>query len=157
MGTISLRKGWPLLLLFLAGVIGIGIVVGLIAAPAESYVQSLKIPDFRVPDAVSGPLWLALAIGFAVAGWRLWTIDPTSLETRLWLGIQIISWWYSPVFFIMRAPALALVVIGTMSVLMLWFIVRTWSRDRLSAHLFIPCFLWVAYATAMNAAIVAMN
>ena len=157
LNTISLRKGWPLLLLFVAGVIGIGLVVGLIAAPPEGYLQSLKIPDLVLPPEISGPLWFLLAIGFAVAGWRLWMTDPSSLETRLWLAIQIVSWWYSPAFFVMRAPAVALVVIASLSLLMLCFIFRAWSRDRVSALLFIPCFLWVGYATAMNAAIVVMN
>lgn len=131
--------------------------VGLVAAPRAGYLDSLNIPDLILPPAVSGPLWLALAIAFAVAGWRLWTIDPMSTETRIWLAIQIISWWFSPAFFLIRAPILALAVIAALSALMLWFILRTWHRDRVSAYLFIPCLLYVGYTTAMTAAIVAMN
>jgi tryptophan-rich sensory protein len=44
-----------------------------------------------------------------------------------------------------------------MAVLMIWFMVRVWDRDRISSYLFIPCFLWVAYVVTMNAAIVVMN
>lgn len=156
MTSISLKQGWPLLLLFIGGVIGIGYVVGLIAAPGERLTE-LRIPDLLLPESVTTPLWLLLAIAFAVSGWRLWMRDSASLEMRIWLGIQILSWWYSPVFFLIRSPALALVIIVVMAALMLWFIFRTWSRDRISSLLFLPCFLWVSYAAAMSGAIVAMN
>ncbi len=156
MTNISLKKGWPLLLLFVGGVIGIGFVVGLIADPGPWF-QELRIPDLVPPDWITTPLWFLLATAFAVAGWRLWMLDSASFEMRLWLSIQILSWWYSPVFFIMRLPAVALGTISIMAVLMVWFMVRVWNRDRISSYLFIPCFLWVAYVVAMNAAIVVMN
>jgi translocator protein len=143
--------------MFIAGVIGASMAVGFISAPPEGYLEALRIPDLIIPSAISGPLWLALAIAFAVAGWRLWMVDPSSTETRIWLAAQIISWWFSPAFFIMRAPPVALLVIAILCGLMLWFIVRAWDRDRVSAYLFIPCFLYVAYTAAMTAAIVMMN
>jgi benzodiazapine receptor len=153
---ISLKRGWPLLLLFIGGVIGIGFVVGLIADPAPS-LRELRVPDLVPPVWIIGPLWFLLATAFAVAGWRLWMLDSSALEMRLWLGIQILSWWYAPVFFLIRSPALALGIIAIMAVLMVWFMLRAWTRDRISSYLFIPCFLWVAYVVAMNAAIVVMN
>lgn len=145
-----------MLLLFVGGVIGIGLVVGLIADPGPS-LQELRIPDLVPPDWVTAPLWFLLATAFAVAGWRLWMLDSASLEMRLWLSIQILSWWYAPVFFLIRLPAAALGIISIMAVLMVWFMLRVWNRDRISCYLFIPCFLWVAYVVAMNAAIVVMN
>lgn len=145
-----------MLLLFVGGVIGIGLVVGLIADPGPS-LQELRIPDLVPPDWVTTPLWFLLATAFAVAGWRLWMLDSASLEMRLWLSIQILSWWYAPVFFLIRLPAAALGIISIMAVLMVWFMLRVWNRDRISCYLFIPCFLWVAYVVAMNAAIVVMN
>ena len=154
--TLSLKRGWPLLLLFVGGVIGIGYVVGLIAAPGP-WLAELRIPDLVLPDSISTPLWFLLATAFAVAGWRLWVLDSASLEMRLWLGIQILSWWYAPVFFLIRSTLLALIIILIMAVLMVWFMLRAWRSDRISLYLFIPCFLWVAYVVAMNAAIVVMN
>lgn len=145
-----------MLLLFIGGVIGIGFVVGLIADPGPWF-NELRIPDLVLPDWISTPLWFLLATAFAVAGWRLWLLDSASTEMRLWLGIQILSWWYSPVFFMIRSPFLALCIITIMALLMVWFMVRTWRRDRISSYLFIPCFLWVAYVVAMNGAIVVMN
>jgi tryptophan-rich sensory protein len=98
-----------------------------------------------------------LSVAFAIAGWRNWIIDSNSTEMRLWLATLILSWWFSPAFFIIRMPALALIIIAAIFVLMLWYLTRTWSRDRLSFWLFAPSALYIAYVTAMTAAIVAMN
>ena len=143
--------------MFITGVVGASLVVGLIASPPAGYLETLEIPDLIIPEVISGVLWLGLSVAFAVAGWRLWTIDSASVETRLWLATQIISWWFAPAFFVMRAPIVALLVIGILCVLMIWFIMRTWSHDRLSAWLFIPCLLYVGYIAAMTAAIVILN
>lgn len=157
MTTISLRREWPLLLLFTGGIIGIGLVVGLLTEPGGEYLASLEIPDLVPPQWLSTLTWLLLCLAFAIAGWRLWLRDPSSIETRLWLVTLILSWWFSPVFYVIRSPSLALAVILIMFTVMVVFIFRCWSRDRLSALLFIPCLLWVGYAAAMTAAIVAMN
>ena len=157
MKSISIQTGWPLLLMFIVGVIGASFVVGLIATPPEGYLEALEIPDLMLPEVIGGLLWLGFSLAFAVAGWRVWTLDPTSTETKLWLAIQITSWWYSPAFFVMKAPIVALLVIGILCALMIWFIFRTWSRDRVSAWLIIPCLLYVAYIATMTAAIVVLN
>jgi tryptophan-rich sensory protein len=156
MSTVSLRQGWPLLLVFLGIVLGIGIVVGLIATPG-GYVQQLKVPDFVLPETVSSALWLVLSAAFAVVGWRNWVVDSNSTDMRLWLATLILSWWFSPAFFIMRSPTLALVISTIMFVLMVWFTLRAWRRDRVSFWLYVPSVVYLGYIAAMTAAIVAMN
>jgi benzodiazapine receptor len=154
--TISIRNSWPLLLLFIAIVFGIGFVVGQISGPSE-LVKQLTLPPAVLPDYISGGIGFLLSIAFAVAGWRLWLIDSASLETRLWLAILILSWWYSPVFFIARAPLAAFVIIALLTFLMTVFVWRTWTRDRVSSLLFIPCALWVAYATVLTGWVIQLN
>ena len=156
MTTISIRNSWPLLLLFIAIVMGVGFVVGLVSSPG-SWVQQLTLPQFVLPDYISSLVWFLLCIAFAVAGWRLWLIDSASLETRLWLAILILSWWYYPVFFVARAPFAALVVIALLAFLMLIFVIRTWKADRISSLLFMPCLIWVVYATALTAWVIQLN
>ena len=154
--TLSLRNHWPLLLLFIAVVMGIGFVVGLISAPGPWFDQ-LTMPPYILPDWITGPVWLLLSVAFAVSGWRLWLLDSSSVETRLWLASLIVSWWFSPIFFIARAPFGALAVIICLAALMLVFVVRAWRVDRFSAVLFIPCVAWVVYAAVLTGMIAAMN
>jgi tryptophan-rich sensory protein len=156
MSSVSIRQSWPLLLVFFLAVLGIGLVVGLIATP-DDYVEKLRMPPFVMPQVLSSGISLALSIAFAVAGWRSWILDSNSTEMRLWLAVLILSWWFSPAFFMVRSPPLALAVAAAMLVLMLWFSARTWNRDRLSFWLFAPSVPYIAYITAMTAAIVAMN
>ena len=150
------RQSWPSLLIFVFGVIAGGFVVGSLSPPGE-WLARLDKPEPLPPDWLSGLMWFLLCIAFGIAGWRLWQVDSTSVETRLWLATLILSWWYSPLFFVIRSPPLALVVIAALGVLMLVFVFRTWHRDRVSAWLFLPCLAWVAYATSITAAIVVMN
>ena len=156
MSSVSIRQGWPLLLAFLAVVLGFGIVVGLIATPGD-YVGQLKMPPLVMPQPVSAALSLALSVAFAVAGWRSWMIDPNSAQMRLWLGTLILSWWFSPAFFIVRMPGLALGIAVALLLLMVWFELRTWWRDRVSFWLMAPSVLYIGYICAMTAAIVALN
>lgn len=156
MPTVSIKQNWPLLLVFLAVVLGIGLVVGLIAAPGD-YVGQLKMPPFVLPEAISGVLGLALSLAFAIAGWRTWVIDSNATEMRLWLATLILSWWFSPAFFIVRMPVLALAIIAGILGLMIWFEARTFSRDRIAFWLVAPSVLYIGYVAAMTAAIVAMN
>lgn len=156
MTTISIRDSWPLLLLFIAIVMGIGLAVGMISSPGPM-VQQLTLPPAVLPDYISSTIWFLLCIAFAVAGWRLWLIDSASFETRLWLAILILSWWYSPVFFIARAPLAAFVVIALLTFLMVVFVWRTWRADRISSLLFIPCVAWVAYATVLTGWVIQLN
>ena len=156
MPSVSIKQGWPLLLLFIAMVMGMGMLVGLIAAPGD-YVAGLRTPDLVLPTAVSGALWVVLSVSFAVAGWRSWTIDSNSLEMRLWLAALILSWWFSPAFFMLRSPLLALVVVVLLLGVMVLYTVRTWTTDRLSAWLFVPSVAYIGYIAAMTGAIVAMN
>lgn len=156
MGSVSIRQGWPLLLAFLAVVLGFGIVVGLVATPGD-YVGQLKMPPLVMPQPVSAALSLALSVAFAVAGWRSWMIDSNSAQMRLWLGTLILSWWFSPAFFIVRMPGLALSIAVALLLLMVWFELRTWRRDRVSFWLMAPSVLYIGYICAMTAAIVALN
>lgn len=156
MPSVSVKQGWPLLVAFLAIVLGIGAVVGYISAPGD-YARQLNMPPLVLPETVSGIIWIVLASAFAVTGWRNWEIDSNSLEMRLWLAVLILSWWFAPALFIIRSPLLALAIIVAILVLMLWFAVRTWKAERVSFWLSAPGAVYVAYLAAMTAAVAALN
>jgi tryptophan-rich sensory protein len=151
-----MRAKWPLLVVFVAVVMGIGAVVGLISAPG-TWFEALRKPDFVAPDWLSGTAWALLCVAFAVAGWRLWLQDSGSVETRLWLATLILSWWFAPIFFVAHAPYVALVVAAVLVGLMVIFIIRAWRREPVSAWLFVPCAVWVSYGAVMTGVIAAMN
>jgi tryptophan-rich sensory protein len=61
------------------------------------------------------------------------------------------------VFFGLRQPGWAMVVIVALLAAIVWTIVTMWPRDHTAAYLMVPYLLWVAFATLLNGAIVALN
>jgi tryptophan-rich sensory protein len=61
------------------------------------------------------------------------------------------------VFFTLRLPWPAFVIIVVMLAAILAFIANRWTRDRLAAWLFVPYAAWVAFATLLNGSIAWLN
>jgi tryptophan-rich sensory protein len=129
--------------------------------PGDWY-ASLAKPDWTPPTWVFGPAWTILYAMMALAAWRLWrrrhTRPRESRRALALFAVQLalnLAW--TPVFFGMQRPDLALAVI-----LLLWAaiaatIVAAWRACRTAAALLVPYLAWVTFATALNMAIWRLN
>lgn len=145
-----------LLALFLVVVMGVGAVVGISTAPGEWY-AGLNKPPFNPPNWIFGPVWTTLYVLIAVAGWRTFMTEPNGTGMKLWYGQMALNWVWSPVWFGLHLIWPAFVVIVAIDALVLAFIANRWSRDRLSAWMFVPYAAWVLFASALNLAIGILN
>jgi len=145
-----------LLALFLVVVMGVGAVVGISTAPGEWY-AGLNKPPFNPPNWIFGPVWTTLYVLIAVAGWRTFMTEPNGTGMKLWYAQMALNWVWSPVWFGLHLIWPAFFVIVAIDVLVLAFIANRWSRDRLSAWLFVPYAAWVLFASALNLAIGILN
>ncbi len=143
-------------ILFIAIVVGLGALSGVSNMPGEWY-QSLEKPFFQPPAWIFGPVWTTLYVLIAIAGARTWLQAPSSGRMQVWFMQMILNFLWSPAFFGYQSPVLGLVVIIPMLVAILAFIGLSWSRDRISAWLFLPYAAWVAFATALNGSIAFLN
>ncbi len=143
-------------LVFILLTLGGGLLIGFINLPDEWY-QSLAKPWFTPPNWLFGPAWTVLYILVGIAGARIYERARSSAAMVVWIAQLIFNFAWSPAFFGLKLPALGLAIIIPLLLLILAFIGLAWRRDRLASALFVPYGLWVAYATALNAAIVAMN
>ena len=134
---------------FLLLVMGGGILIGTLTAPGDWY-ASLSKPPFNPPNWIFGPVWTTLYVLIAMAGWRAWEADRTTPEMKLWWGQLGLNFLWSPVFFAIQKPWIALVVILTLFVIILIFIRRNWIKDRVSALAFVPYAVWLAFASALK-------
>lgn len=144
------------LALFLVVVVGGGSLIGASNVPGEWY-QALEKPAFNPPDWLFAPVWTALYVMIAVAGWRIWVRRDTHGAMSVWwlqLGLNFL---WSPVFFTLRSPGAALLVISLLLMSILVFLRLTWERDRIAALLFMPYAAWVAFAAVLNASIWWLN
>jgi tryptophan-rich sensory protein len=146
---------FALLVPFLAVVVGGGLVIGFATAPGEWYAGLAK-PAFNPPAWLFAPVWTILYVLIAVAGWRVWQRPDRSLA-RLWSVQLVLNFLWSPTFFAAHRIGLALLVILLLLVVILAFIAVAWGRDRAAAMMFVPYAAWVAFASVLNAAILALN
>jgi tryptophan-rich sensory protein len=156
--ALDLRRPRSLvtLVVFLLLVVGVGGLIGVGTAP-DAWYEALQKPPFNPPNWLFGPVWFALYVLIAIAGWRSWRRDPRGLPMALWGGQMLLNWAWSPVWFTLHLLWPALAIIVAMLVLIVAFIGVSWGRDRVAAWLFVPYAAWVAFATLLNLSIAMLN
>lgn len=143
-------------LLFIIGVVGIGSLVGLFTLPGDWY-QGLQKPSFNPPGWIFGPVWTVLYILIGIAGARTWIEARNSARMKTWFVQMVLNFLWSPAFFGLESPLLALIVIVPMLVSIIVFIRQAWQPDRVSALCFLPYAAWVSFATVLNLSILLLN
>jgi tryptophan-rich sensory protein len=130
------------------------------ATSVETWYAGLAKPPFNPPDWVFGPVWTALYLMIAVAGWRVWRRRS---ESGAWLalgawGVQLslnLSW--SMLFFGAQMIGAALVEIAVLLAAILITAALFWRIDRIAGVLLVPYAAWVGFATVLNAALWRLN
>lgn len=141
---------------FLILTVGGGLAIGFLTMPGEWYVKLTK-PWFTPPNSIFAPVWTVLYIMIAIAGWRTFTRDALGAAMIVWIIALVLNFVWSPVFFGVHSPTAALAVILVLLVNILVFIFLSWPQDSMTALLFAPYAVWVAFATVLNAAICRLN
>jgi tryptophan-rich sensory protein len=121
---------------------------------------ALEQPPWKPPDAAFGPAWTLIFTLTAWAAVRVWRRCEGAVRRRFAAALALnaalnVSW--SVLFFTLHRPdwALAEVVLLWASVALL--VVLAWPVDRRAALLLVPYLVWVAFAGALNAAVVQLN
>lgn len=150
-------KNKPLVYLaFIILVLGGGLLIGANNIPDEWY-RSLAKPAFTPPDWLFAPAWSLLYTIIGVVGARTWLTLRRSMAMRLWFAQLVFNFAWSPAFFGLRDPASAMIIILGLLISVAAFIIASWRQDRTAALLFVPYLAWVAFATALNTAILLLN
>lgn len=140
-------------LLFFAVVLGGGLAIGSVTRP-DGWYAALAKPPFNPPNWVFAPVWTLLYAAIAVAGAR--TYERVG-GFFLWVVQMALNFAWTPAFFLLHRPTLALVIVVALLAAILIFTRARWTADRVSSLLFLPYAVWVAFATLLNAAIVVLN
>ncbi|HEY3464227.1 MAG TPA: TspO/MBR family protein [Amycolatopsis sp.] len=153
---VSQRNPWLVLAGFF-GVVAVVAVVGALAATSARDVYArLELPSWAPPAGLFGPVWTVLYALLALSGWLYWRTDG---ETRGFaaygVGLLFNLLW-TPLFFEGGAARLALADILLLDVVVVVTIVLFGRRSKLAAALQVPYLAWILYATALNAAIIAL-
>ena len=130
-----------------------------IAGPGDWY-RALNKPWFNPPDWIFGPVWTFLYAAMGVAAWLVWRNG----DQRAWawpLGLfllqLLLNALWTPLFFGMHRPGLALIDIVALGLAIAAAAIAFHPVSKIAAWLFIPYGLWVGFATMLNAAIWWLN
>ena len=97
------------------GFVGLCLLVGaadgsLIAGRRRGWYASLLRPPGTPPNWVFGPVWTALYVMIGIAGWLVWRRTTSTRPLRLWGWQLAANACWTPAFFALRSPPLALAV-----------------------------------------------
>ena len=156
--SIDLRnpRSWAIAVAFIIVVCTVGGVIGVNSTP-DAWYQALNKAPWNPPNWIFGPVWFTLYVLIGIAGARTFLRAPGSGAMMLWGGQMVLNWAWSPIWFRLHAPWPAFAVIVAILALIVAFIATSWRSDRLSAWLFVPYALWVAFASTLNLAIAVLN
>jgi len=140
---------------FLVVMLGGGLAIGSVTRP-DAWYAALAKPPFNPPNWVFAPVWSLLYVMIAAAGARTYLRGPNG-GLALWAAQVVLNFAWTPVFFGLHRPDLALVIIVALLAVIAAFIAVRWHADRVSAVLFLPYAAWVAFASVLNASLVVLN
>jgi translocator protein len=129
------------------------------AFPAPDYYARLAKPEWAPPPWLFGPAWTVLYFLIGVAGWLVARGGGagTRLALSLW-GIQLaLNAAWTPIFFGLRAPGMALIEIIVMWIAISATTVVFFTRRTAAGALLLPYLAWVTFATLLNFEIWRLN
>ncbi len=152
-------RQWLALAAWVGLCLAVGIIDGLLFRPGAWY-EALEKPLFNPPSRVFAPVWTLLYIAMGVAAWRIWRL-PVSAARKQALrqfGVQLaLNALWTPVFFGAQSLAGGMVIIVILALAIMVTIQRFHPLDRIAAWLLAPYLAWVAFASALNVALLALN
>ena len=127
----------------------------------DTWYVGLNKPSFNPPNWVFGPVWTVLYVLMGISAGLVWArgLHHKWVKTALYLfGFQLLynaTW--SLVFFGLRRPLAAFVVLLVLLVLILLTIRQFRVVNRPAVNLLVPYLLWVIFAGILNFEIVRLN
>jgi tryptophan-rich sensory protein len=154
-------RDYTALALFIALNIAISALGGWVTAGSVgTWYLTLEKPPFNPPNWIFAPVWSALYLMIAIAGWRTWrrSAGPRRQLALTAYAVQLalnLSW--SFVFFGAHLIGPALAVIASLLAAILVNAFLFWRIDRAAGVLLLPYAVWVSFATLLNAALWRLN
>lgn len=136
-------------------------VLGGLATDIGPWYLALRQPPWAPPNWLFGPAWALIYAFTATGAVAAWEAPATTAWRRrlLWLfalngGLNVL---WSVLFFTCQRPDWALLEVPLLWLSILALVVHILPRSRRAAGLLAPYLVWVAFAAALNAAVVRLN
>ena len=118
------------------------------------------VPTIAPPAWLFGPVWTILYLLIATSGYRISSLKSSNLKNialGLWALQMCLNTLWTPVCFgaFDLQGALGIIVILWLTIVS--YIVVSFKIDRASSYLFMPYWVWVSFATALNFSYILVN
>ena len=160
--AISLRTRRLVSIIVLAGWIALcwsAALPGAMFRPGEWY-AGLQKPAWTPPDWIFGPVWSALYSMMGVAAWLVWKrggFGRQRAALSLFLVQLLFNALWSPLFFGLHHPGLALADLALLWVALAATVAAFWRARPVAGVLLLPYLAWVSFAGALNFALWRLN
>lgn len=124
-----------------------------------SWYPFLEKPSITPPDSVFPIAWGFIYLCMGISIGLIWD-KPTYVRfIPLWIfiGQLFLNFMWSILFFAMQSPMLGFFDILLLDIMAVLYTMQVYNVNRLSAWLFAPYLLWLAFATYLNAYILIAN
>lgn len=123
-----------------------------IAFPAPEYYARLDKPAWAPPTWLFGPVWTALYAMIGVAAWLVAKRGGSGARPALgmWAVQLALNAAWTPIFFGLRSPGLALAEIVAMWVAIAATTMAFFARRTAAGALLLPYLAWVTFAAILN-------
>lgn len=148
-----------LALLGFGGVCLLAAATGAAFPPGEWY-ERLAKPWWRPPNWLFAPAWTVLYLTIAVSGWLVWRefgFASAGLALAIYFVQLALNAAWTPIFFGLRRPGLAVLEIVLLWVSIIATIALFHPLNAAAAWLLLPYLAWVAFAAMLNLAIWRLN
>lgn len=122
----------------------------------STWYAELAKPTFSPPSWVFAPVWIFLYLLMGIALYLIW-VKNSQLAISLFAVQMLLNISWSFLFFGLRSPLLGLIDIILLLLAILISIKVFYKVSKNAAFLFVPYFLWVAFATMLNYGIWILN
>lgn len=155
-------KNLPKLITSIIGCQLVGIIGSVFTVSSiPTWYASLNKPWFAPPNWIFGPVWTTLYLMMGISfylvwiqGWKKQKVRTAGFYFLAQLGLNFI---WSPLFFGLQSPLIALVVIVALLVLIVLTMKQFYPLSKPAFYLLVPYLLWVSFATVLNAGIWVLN
>jgi benzodiazapine receptor len=126
----------------------------------STWYSALQKPSFTPPDYVFAPVWILLYLLMGIAAFLVWR-EIESKEVKgalLFFSIHLaVNLLWTAIFFGLRSIYGGFIVITILWTMILVLMIIFRKISTLSSILLIPYFLWVTFASILNAGIMILN
>ncbi|MCD2185353.1 TspO/MBR family protein [Rhizobium sp. GN54] len=126
---------------------------GVVFRPGDWY-KHLDKPSWHPPDWVFAPVWTVLYALIGLSGWLVWReAGIAALPLSAYAAQLLLNAAWTPIFFGLHRPGLAVVEIMVLWAAILATIIMFHPVNAAAALLLLPYLAWVSFAAALNLSI----